>query len=456
MSVNRRIGMLGRVLMVGGMLWLSAIPEAYGAPEGLPPFPWDLSTSLALAGQGNLDLAQAEAATYIAEGSYHRSLGGYLPSLGASYNFNRSGRDFASYIAEWGPVAADKGASNSWSLGASLRQSLIDLPTAYTIRSSKKQMASARYALKAAELDVALAVTQQHYALMYAVKLSQVANEAVQLATDQFRRTESLYELGSVPRADVLQSRVSMASSELDLISARNTVRNQQAELALALGLPSNLEIIIDTTVSIPDLDRIWDETELAEMAMRDRADLLQARIDLRAMQDQVSSRKWSHWPTMGMSLYYSKQEETFDESLKNLDANLRWGLSVSLDMNLNPIDHFLVGSTKGSVEEAVWRERQQKRGLQKKELEVLLEIRQAILAWEEGKERLASAQENLTYAQENLKLQKALYEGGGGTLLEWNNAQVELTRARVEVVDAQVSILTAKASLERSVGQKL
>jgi len=59
-----------------------------------------------------------------------------------------------------------------------------------------------------------------------------------------------------------------------------------------------------------------------------------------------------------------------------------------------------------------------------------------------------------VTFAEESVRLQRALYENGGGTLLEWNNAQVELTRARVAVVEAEVQLRLAQAQLERALGE--
>ncbi|MBD3336287.1 MAG: hypothetical protein GF355_12295 [Candidatus Eisenbacteria bacterium] len=433
-------------------------PAAAQGPD-LPPFPWDLQTCLAMAQEGNLELAQARAATRVAKGQYHQSYGQILPSISGSLDFTRRG--FGEAIAYENPntgeiVTRPGRYSNTYSLGGSIRQPVFDMESVYNIRSSMRRFDSSQHGQNAAHHDLILAVTERYYALLEALRLEHVAEEAVQLAGDQFRRTESLYQLGSVPRADVLQARVTLAGNELDLITARNTVRNERAQLAVAVGLSSGIEVEIDTTLVLPPTEREWDERQLNDWAQSGRPDLLEVRADVRAAEEQVRAKTWSRFPTVNATAFYGKQEAESGEILDDLAFNASWGFTLSLDVNPNPIDQLLLGSTQGAVEQSVWRARQERRRLDQKRLQVQLEIRQGILAWEEAEERLAAAQENLTYAEENLKLQRALYEGGGGTLLEWNNAQVELTRARSEVVQAEVDVLTALAGLERSVGRAL
>jgi outer membrane protein len=355
-------------------------------------------------------------------------------------------------IIEGGARTTDK----TYQLQASLRQALVDLEAAQNIRGGKLRLEQSRHGLEATEEQIELDVTQSYYDLLKAERTSYVADEAVDLSKEQLRRTESLYELGSVPRADVLQSRVSVARNELDLISARHSVRDNKAQLALVLGFPSDLDLEIDTTVVLPPLDRDWDESQLWDWARQDRGDLNEVLTASHAAGVSAAAAKWSRWPTLDLVLFFSGQGTDLNDIFAELTTDASWGFSVSLNANLNPIDQFILGNTVGRVEEAEWTARQERRRFQKKQLEVRLDIRRAVLAWEEARERHGMAQENVRYAQENLRLQRALYEAGGGTILEWNNAQVELTRAKNELLQAEVDLLGALASLERSVGRPI
>lgn len=449
-----------RWLSVGVVLgsFAAASPVFAQGIDGLPAYPWDLSTCLEIARTRNLDLAQAEAQTYASRGSYRRSLGQYLPSVSSGFSWTRVTNDRVDqyFDPNTGQVveAGTRTSATSYELSASLRQPIVDLEAIHNIKGSRIRLDQSRMGLETAHEQLDLDVTQSYYDLLKAFKSANLAEEAVDLAKEQLRRTESLYDLGSVPRADVLQSRVAVARNELELISARKGVRESQAELALVLGFPSDLAMEIDTTVTLPALEREWDESRLWEWAREDRADLREVVLAAQSADAQAQAARWSRWPTLDLTLFYSGQDDQPEKVLTDVTTNASWGARVALNANLNILDQFLVGSTVGSVEEAEWTRRQEQWRLEKKELEVRLDIRRAVLAWGEARERLAMSQENVRYAEENLRLQRALYEAGGGTILEWNNAQVELTRARNELLQAEVDLLTALASLERSVGR--
>ena len=134
--------------------------------------------------------------------------------------------------------------------------------------------------------------------------------------------------------------------------------------------------------------------------------------------------------------------------STYDLDQEARWGFSVGVSQTL-----FDGLRTKGSIQRATAGRRAQERALDAQRLQVALDIRESLLALKNAAEGIRSAREGVSLAEESARLQKALYESGGGTLLEWNNAQVELTRAKVAVVEAEASYHLAEAALERAVG---
>jgi outer membrane protein len=443
---------------LGILTWLTAAVAGSAAQE-LPPPPWDLATCLRIAQERNPELAAARAAWEAARGQYHQVLGGYLPTVSASLNFSQNtvdfGRPFVDPVS--GRIVFQRDVDDFYYISASVRQPIIDFPTAFRIRAGRHRFSAARMQEEDTRQRVAYQVADRYYGLLSAIKLLEVAEEAARLSKEQFRRTESLFRLGSAPRADVLQSRVTLSQSELELVSARNDLRKAEADLARALGLPPSTPVRIDTAGVEAVGDTTWAEEDLIQLAWRHRPDLAQARLEVAAALEDLRAQKWRRWPSLDLTAYYSKQADAISlDWLDEATSNARWGFAVSLTMNLNPVDQFWLGATKGAIESAAWTYRQARRQLRQKELQVALEVRQAFLAWEEARERLRMAEENVRYAQENLKLQQALYETGGADLLEWTQARVDLTRARSQAVQARMDLLRARVQLERSVGTTL
>jgi outer membrane protein TolC len=287
-----------------------------------------------------------------------------------------------------------------------------------------------------------------YYELVRAEDLTQVNNEAHQLATDQLRRAQSLFELGSVARGDVLQAQVNLAAADRDRIQAANQVESQRARLALALAVPVDAPLEIADPPP-PPVDLPGDEDALIQEAISNRPDLRQAAASLAAARANLNAAKWERYPSVGASYSYTKRGDELGELFKQFDQDISYGVGVGLEWQL--FDGF---STKGAIERAVAARNTEQQAFEQQRLQVALDVRESLIAIRNASEKIRSAEEGVRLAEESAKLQQALYESGGGTLLEWNNAQVELTRARVSLVDAQVDLHLALAGLELALGR--
>ena len=217
----------------------------------------------------------------------------------------------------------------------------------------------------------------------------------------------------------------------------------------LALPVDSPLEVEpqapVDETAPVPA------DSALSALAERQRPDLQSAVASLQAARSNERAARSQRYPSLGANYFYAKQDSSIGPLFKNLDTGARWGFSVGVSQVL-----FDGLGTKGSIQRATADRRAKEQALEEQRLQVTLDIREALLGLKNASETIRSAREGVSLAEESARLQKALYEAGGGTLLEWNNAQVELTRAKVAVVEAEASYHLAEAALERAVGGPL
>jgi outer membrane protein TolC len=278
------------------------------------------------------------------------------------------------------------------------------------------------------------------------------------------RKSEALFELGSVARTDVLQARVNRATSVQELISARNAVEQERARLAVLLGLDATEPLEIRLDLEDPALHE-FDEDALIRESLEGLPEVRRARAWVHGAEAGYRSSFWSQLPTLNASLFYGRQitrklvsplgtaedetgglDDLFDAS--DLKKNASWGWSVGFSWNV--FDGFntigSVRSAKASVASAKEEQRQQ-------ELQAALGVREALVAIANAEEGIRAAEEAVELAAESLKLQEALYENGGGTILELNNAQVEHTRAQNSLVEARIGLHLALATLDRALG---
>ena len=91
---------------------------------------------------------------------------------------------------------------------------------------------------------------------------------------------------------------------------------------------------------------------------------------------------------------------------------------------------------------------------LERLEKEIALEVRDAYLSVANEWENLKAAESSVALNEENLRLQQALYESGAGTLLEWDNARLDMRRAEVSLIQAQINLLLAHVRFRKAVGE--
>jgi outer membrane protein len=447
-------------VLVGAAVMLLLFAGAAGAEERSdPPLP-DLTQPLTvdevirITLERNLDLAQANEAVAVAHGSRTSSLSGLLPGLGADYSFSRRGFNSTGravvdpVTGEVFLVNAGTTYTSTWALSVSGRTNLIDLPSINNYRQAGHGEESARQSFAAARNAAVLNAEQQYYAVIGTQQLAAVNEEAYTLAQDQLRRAQSLFELGSVARSDVLQAQVNLASAERDRIAGQNRIEQQRSSLAVLMGIPVGAPVKLAEPAP-PDTAPPPPEADLIRQAETARPEVLRAEQDLEAARMAEASARALRYPSLGGGYSYSKtgpSRKVLDPQEVNKNAN--WGFDVGLSL---PI--FNGFSTKGRIQQTSAEVRARQEALDQSKLQVALDVRQAVLSIKNGIEEIRSATQGVSFAEESVRLQRALYENGGGTLLEWNNAQVELTRARQALVAAQISLRLAQASLQNAIG---
>lgn len=437
--------------------------------------PLPLSRLLSLAEQRNLDLAATRTSIDQAHGDKTRASSGFLPTLradlGVSHSHSSGTNDFLSTNTVDGQRVVQRFLNDetrdtdSRSLQLSGGMNLVDPPSWLRYRAATSSLRAAEAGVQAAVTNLDFEVAAQYYSLVRAEQLAEVSESAYVLAGEQLERSDALYQLGSVARTDVLQAQVSRASSERDRIAARNSVEQERARLCLLLRLPVDAPLRVAAPAGPPDTTVAEGEASLVAAALDARPDVSQLERELEASGHSERAAKWSRWPSLGADYSYRASGTSFDSETKDANApegtapdkssgkpdDQSWNVGVGLSV---PIFDGLI--TKGAIQQAQASRLASGHRLEQLKLQVALDVRQSLLDIKNAAEEIRSARQGVTFAEESVRLQRALYESGGGTLLQWNNSQVELTRARVAQVEAEVNLRLARAGLDKALGRRL
>lgn len=387
----------------------------------------------------NYDILSARENIKAAAGRRNVAVQRYLPSLGASMDY-RKGFDSSFLIQRDDEFIVT---STNYNVNYSLSQTLVDWGAYKSIQAANRGVGASKHTFEQARADLVLATKQQYYALLRAQLLADVADSALVVSQQELRRVESLFELGMVARGDVLKAKVRLSQSQLDVISNRNLVVIERSRLARIMGQEPNDDLSAVRGASTAPA--VIDSADVFDEAMRNRPDLKAAQASLAASNASVGAAKAGYLPTLRGGLNYSHTD--FEMTLDGQRSR-----TGSLSLNV-PLFSSLYG-TKGQIQQSRAAANQAQYALDRKRLDVEVEVREAISGARQSNEGLLVAQDQVASAEEDLKLSQEKYNVGSGTILELIDAQVALQRARSNYVQALTQVRTSEAVLERVRGR--
>jgi outer membrane protein TolC len=331
----------------------------------------------------------------------------------------------------------------------SLSQNLLSFPSMAGIRSAKAAREATRGRTQATRADIALQASQQFYTLLRAIKLATVARQTLELTQSQLKRTQALFELGSVAKGDVLKQQVQVSQALLDDINARGAIEVERARLVGVLGLDPGTKLEIDTTLAEATFE--VDSATVWRDAFTNRPELQAARASLASARASLGGAQGRRYPELSGGLGYSYGVTGhFPKSFREIDDNSSRTVSLGLS-----VPNFDGRNTRGAIQQAKARKLQAEYDVRLEELDVGPDGQTALQSASLARDRIQVTRDEQAAAEEDLKLSQEKYNVGSATVLELIDAQVALTRARSDYISALADAQVAQMQLRRARGER-
>jgi outer membrane protein TolC len=405
------------------------------APAQARTYTLDEAIDVALA--HNVSLAKAEESLHGARANVLSGWSGVLPRISGSV----SRSDWLSVT----PGAPDT-ESESYGANVGLSQTLLSGSTFANIAGAHRNRTAQELSLDSTVRDVVFQVKQGYYGLLKAERLRDVQAEAMELAEEQLRKTESLFDLGSASRSDLLKAQVQVGQAELALISADRAAETARASLCYVLG--------IDVTSDLEVVDPPEDRAE-AEVLEFDVGEAIARRPDVRAWEQYVVaarrsllSSKAGRWPELSLSVGYSRDAGELGDLFEDMGDEYSRSTSLSLSV---PIFNGL--ATKASIDNSKSSLRSAELSLRDVKLQAAFEIETARLSVIEQARSVAVAEQSVAQAEEDLRVSEERFRLRAASMLELIDARVAYSRARADLVEARYDYEIAKAELKLALG---
>jgi outer membrane protein len=337
--------------------------------------------------------------------------------------------------------------TNSWNIDLTLTQNLYSGGRiSASIASAKFNRGSGYYTLRDTLDRVVGQVRQQFSQVLVTEALVDVAQESVELATQQLKDAQNRYSAGTVPRFTVLRAEVELASVKPQLIRSKNDFLIAQLQLAKLLAL--------DPGAKGKPTFRCVGQLEISDrpLGLEESLTLGRARRpSLKALREQMLGDKEG----IKVALAGFKPE-------LNINGGARLQNKIGTNHLDKTMDGYFLGitgswrifdsfETVGQVAQAKAKLRSDTLAYEDAVRQVELEVQKAYADLLQFRETIESQQKNVQQALEALRLAQERLSAGAGTQLEVLDARVALTRARTTELQARGDYVRSLAEFDRA-----
>ncbi len=268
-----------------------------------------------------------------------------------------------------------------------------------------------------------------------------LSEEARQLAQDFLTRRRGSTPTFTVPRLDVINAQVSLASAQNDLIGNARDVTNAEAALNRMLGRPLGLPIVATDTLGAPD--PLPDVQAIEAAALRSRPEITGLEAQLRgAKANSTLTKELSFTPDIVASA-----NKDFGDPAWNSNTTYMLGLSM-------PIPVLFWQHTKGDFAETHHRELELTATLKDTRAAVAQDVRVAFATADAAlRQVIFIRDELLPSAREAYRVATTSYALGGLSALDVLSARTALLAAESQFADALAAANSARSDLERAAG---
>ncbi|HTS09447.1 MAG TPA: TolC family protein [Candidatus Eisenbacteria bacterium] len=337
-------------------------------------------------------------------------------------------------------------------------------------------------------------IENMYWDLVYAYENQRVKEESLAFSQKTLSDTKKQVEIGSLAPIEAVRAQSTVAADEQALTVAKTNLQLEQLLMKNALSRTlhdptlANADVVPTSTMEVPQTPEVQPTEDLVNEALRHRAELVEARIQLNSQEQSNKAIRSSLLPTLDAFAYYggsglggsqnpasicTAPDQPFcasanpnpafsqfplapsvgyGETLNQLVNSTAPDKGVGLQLNI-PLRNRAAQSVqiRGQLEY-----RQSQMALQQTENRVSIEVRQAQFAVEQNRASVASAQASVDYARQSLDAEQKKYQFGTSTTTAVLQTRSALATAESTLMSAMAAYEKSRVELDRAVGTLL
>ena len=294
--------------------------------------------------------------------------------------------------------------------------------------------------------DVVQEVKIAYFNILRAQKIQEAARQAVVMLKAHRDVAENYFQVGMIPKNDLLYAEVELANGNQTLVRSQNAVELAKARFNTVLKRDIVAPVDVVDVLTYQPLAQTLEEC--LQIAGQSRAELKISSLKARQAGKYVRVSQGEYFPSLSLVGNYTRFGDESSVSGSDYKDAESWYVMAVANWNF-----WEWGRTKFRVDASRARENQAISASRELNDQITLEIKNAYLMLKEAESQIAVSQKLIEQAEENFRISEERYKERVGTSTEVLDAQTLLTRAKSEYANALGDYNINYARLQRAIG---
>ncbi len=408
-----------------------------------------LQQSIDLALMQSVLIQSAQEGVKGAEAQKLEAFTGFLPKFSTYYSYTRLNTDptLNQYLPGTGPVTLVTGTKDNYAWAVEVKQPIFaggGILANYEAGRLGHEIASLDET--AVVQDMVQEVRVAYFNILKAQRGLDVARQSVEQLESHRNMAQDFFDVGLIPKNDLLRAEVELANSRQNLVRAENAVEIAKAKFNTVLRREIDTPTEVEDILTLRPYTKAFDECQ--KLAIENRPEVKSYIRRVEQSQKLVQLAKSEYLPSVNVVGHFERYGDN-----ANVNGSFYRNQDNTYVMGMATWNFWEWGKTKNRVDASRSRQNQTAYALDNIKDQVALEVKNAWLALHEAEKEVAVTKKSIEQADENFRVSTERYKEHVGTSTDVIDAQTLLTKAKTDYFNALSNYNISIARLERAMG---
>jgi outer membrane protein len=294
--------------------------------------------------------------------------------------------------------------------------------------------------------DVVQEVKIAYFNILRAQRIQDAARQSVEMLSAHRDVAENYFNVGMIPKNDLLHAEVELANGKQAFVRAKNAVELAKSSFNTVLKRKIFTPVEVVDILAYHPLNQSFEEC--LNVAQQARPELKISSLKAAQAGKLVRVAQSDYFPTLSLVGNYSRYGDNPSVSGSDYQDAESWYVLAVASWNF-----WEWGKTKFRVDASKAKENQAIEAAKELNDQITLEIKNAYLILQETESQIIVWQKVIEQAEENFRISEERYKERVATSTEVLDAQTLLTKAKAEYANALGDYNVNYAKLQRAMG---